>query len=475
MIFVRLYQHRFILGKRSKCNVEMIIKLTLVGLIIVLVAVIALSYYRNKECFEDITNQLNASCTDSCESGIQSKDGSAILIMVKKLNPKSQKDLNPYSVKDRDSITGSLLLQTKSDSGLSTVWRAIPCDKGANPPYTAKVTNTGRLVIMNNADKEVWASSKGTVPNGIARYQLVLGDKMDKKGPTDQLQIVAPLGKQVWSASSPDSPESFKPCDSSDPSDGEVKKNQCKEGQCTFPLITINFMLNFDTDKGILMLHSNRDGSDSIIGKTRDMGQNGPYTVTLTKKGDLTMLNSIGNMVWKADVYRRNNNPKMDGTYRLVLAEDGSLTIRAGNGDGNIIWEATPQPQPRPMPDPRRRRPVDPSDPSDPSTDDIPDDPMSDMGSAAMALKYKSDLLKDLQKVVRNELIANRMTKQLERDDNDRDDDSDAMSQGREYDCDRRQKYRCPKNPDGSCPPVPDLSEYIKKDSIPCFGCSLDY
>jgi hypothetical protein len=96
----------------------------------------------------------------------------------------------------------------------------------------------------------------------------------------------------------------------------------------------------------------------------------------------------------------------------------------------------------------------------------------------AMALKYKSDLLKDLQKVVRNELIANRMTKRFESDDNDdcnMNGDSDAMAQGREYGCHRQDTYRCPKNPDGSCPPVPDMSDYIKKDSIPCFGCSLDY
>ena len=100
------------------------------------------------------------------------------------------------------------------------------------------------------------------------------------------------------------------------------------------------------------------------------------------------------------------------------------------------------------------------------------------MGSMAAALKYKSDLLKDLQKVVRNELLANRMTKRL--DDEDCDDDhcngdSNAMAQGREYGCHRKDTYRCPKNPDGSCPPVPDMSDYIKKDSIPCFGCSLDY
>jgi hypothetical protein len=462
----------------------MIIKLTLIGLIIVLVAVIALSYYNNKECFEDITNQFNASCTDSCESGIQSKDGSAILIMVKKLNPNTNPD--PYVKKQRDMITGSLLLKVKSDQGISTVWRAIPCDKGANPPYTANITDNGRLVIKNNADKEVWASSKSAAMKGSKPYQLVLINKNDKNESTDQLRIIDQHGTPVWSAASPDSPDSFKPCDSSDPSDG--KENQCMMGQCTFPLRTNNFMLNLDTDMGILTLHSNLDDSDSIIGKARDMGQNGPYTVSLTNKGDLTMLNSIGNMVWKADVYRRNNNPKMDGTYQLVLAEDGSLSIRAG--DGNVIWEAEPQPMPTPMPmpDPRRRRPSDPYDPSSGSmpdpTDITPDNQMSDMGSMTMALKYKSDLLKDLKKVVRNELIANRMTKRLKRDDRDDSDancdansdaNSDAMAQGREYGCHRQDTYRCPKNPDGSCPPVPDMSDYIKKDSIPCFGCSLDY
>ena len=460
----------------------MIIKLTLVGLIIVLVAVIALSYYNNKECFEDITNQRNTTCDSNCELGIQSKDGSAILVMVSSGYDPTNTNPDPYSEKDRNSILGSLLLQVKPDSGpVQTVWRAIPCDKGANPPYTAKVTDNGRLVIMNNADKEVWASSKDPVTNSTGPYKLALTDKMNKSVPTDQLQIVDLRYKSVWSASSSDSSDAFKPCDASDPSGG--KENQCNMGQCTFPLRTSNFMLNLDTDMGILTLHSNRDGSDSIIGKARDMGQNGPYTVTLTKKGDLTMLNSIGNMVWKADVYRRNNNPKMDGTYQLVLAEDGSLTIRAG--DGTVIWEADPQPEPMPMPmpDPRRRhRKKDgPSSGSMPDPTDItPDNQMSDMGSMTMALKYKSDLLKDLKKVVRNELIANRMTKRLKRDDSDNSEDnsdanSDAMAQGREYGCQRQDQYRCPKNPDGSCPPVPDMSDFIKKDSIPCFGCSLDY
>ena len=468
----------------------MIIKLTLVGLIIVLIAVIALSYYQNKECFEDITNQLNASCTDSCESGIQSKDGSAILIMVKKLNPNTNPD--PYAEKERDMITGSLLLKVKSDQGLSTVWRAIPCDKGANPPYTANVSDNGRLVIKNNADKEVWASSKGPVPNGFARYQLVLTDKMDKKGPTDQLQIVDPLGISVWSASSPDSPDAFKPCDS-DPSPSNANTNECKVGLCPSQLVTgmghFKAMLQHD---GILKLQSMIPTiPDRIVAKAKDKGLNGPYTLFLTKYGNLLILDKTNDQrkpVWSSNSYRADGDQV--GKYRLVLAEDGSLSIRAGNGSGEVIWSAdsaipdpTPDPTPDPMPKPKRkhhRRPDGPSAGSMPDRTDIdPDNTVSEMGSMAMALKYKSDLLKDLQKVVRNELIANRMTKRLDEDGDgeceDHNHDSDAMAQGREYGCQRQDTYRCPKNPDGSCPPVPDMSDFIKKDSIPCFGCSLDY
>jgi hypothetical protein len=465
----------------------MIIKVTLLGLIIVLIAVIALSYYTNKECFEDITNQLNASCTDSCESGIQSKDGSAILIMVKKLNPNTNPD--PYSKEERDMITGSLLLKVKTDQGLSTVWRAVPCDKGANPPYTANVTDNGRLVIKNNADKEVWATSKAAIKKGSKPYQLVLINKNStKNGPTDQLRLIDQHGTPVWSASSPDSPDSFKPCDS-DPSSGGNTMNECKVGSCPSLLESAlgNFKVMLQHD-GILKLQSMiPDIPDRILAKAKDKGLNGPYTLFLTKYGNLLILDKTNNQkkpVWSSNSYRADKDQA--GKYRLVLAEDGSLTVRAGNGSGEVIWSAdsaVPEPMPEPKRKPRRHPSDDPDDPSAGSmpdrTDIDPDNTVSRTGSMAMALKYKSDLLKDLQKVVRNELIANRMTQRLEREDGDDeecgDEDSDAMAQGREYGCDRREKYRCPKNPDGSCPPVPDMSEYIKKDSIPCFGCSLDY
>jgi hypothetical protein len=109
-------------------------------------------------------------------------------------------------------------------------------------------------------------------------------------------------------------------------------------------------------------------------------------------------------------------------------------------------------------------------------TDVVPEVSISGSGYNAMNLQQKAELLKDIQKVVRNEILANRNTTPVTNNNNN-EKSTDSTSQGKEYEnsCHKDTEYRCPKNPDGTCPSVPDMSEYIKKDSIPCFGCSLDY
>jgi hypothetical protein len=113
-------------------------------------------------------------------------------------------------------------------------------------------------------------------------------------------------------------------------------------------------------------------------------------------------------------------------------------------------------------------------------TDIVPQVTISLDGHDAALLQQKSELLKDIQKVVRNEVLANRSTTPLLCGDecpNENSTVTDAAAQGQEYEnsCYKDKEYRCPKNPDGSCPPVPDMTQYVKKDSIPCWGCSLDY
>lgn len=118
---------------------------------------------------------------------------------------------------------------------------------------------------------------------------------------------------------------------------------------------------------------------------------------------------------------------------------------------------------------------------------------VSDTGYTAMALQQKSDLLKDIQKMFRNELLASRATEPIGMvshqtahhqakgpangitcnetnsnadGTNDSANNSPSTTQGMEYGA------SSVKGINQGCP---DISQYIKKDAIPCWGCSLDY
>lgn len=107
----------------------------------------------------------------------------------------------------------------------------------------------------------------------------------------------------------------------------------------------------------------------------------------------------------------------------------------------------------------------------------IPEVSISGTGYNAMNLQQRAELLKDIQKVVRNEILANRSTTPIVNNENINGKNTESTAQGEEYEgsCYKDTEYKCPKNPDGTCPPIPDMSQYIKKDAIPCWGCSLDY
>jgi hypothetical protein len=85
-------------------------------------------------------------------------------------------------------------------------------------------------------------------------------------------------------------------------------------------------------------------------------------------------------------------------------------------------------------------------------TDIKPDIDISKTAQQAMHLKQQSDFLKDLQMMIRNELRSARATDSSTMESKDSCDETSAISQGKEY-----------------------ASNTIKKDAIPCWGCSLDY
>ena len=122
---------------------------------------------------------------------------------------------------------------------------------------------------------------------------------------------------------------------------------------------------------------------------------------------------------------------------------------------------------------PTKRSPL--SDAATPSRQDVtPQVVISDTGYTAMDLQNKSSLLKDIQQIVRQEIITSRnrptnhpMALQSngsktscdnKQNDTESCDGSDAVNQGNEY---QQGKH--------------DMSQYIKKNAIPCWGCSLDY
>ena len=111
---------------------------------------------------------------------------------------------------------------------------------------------------------------------------------------------------------------------------------------------------------------------------------------------------------------------------------------------------------------PRRRNGPQSFEGARPIRNDItPQVSVSDTGYTAMDLQNKSALLRNIQSIVHNELAANRNQPEnnpIAMGDGDGDDNSSSVQQGREHRCHKK-----------------DMSKYIKKDSIPCWGCTLDY
>ena len=102
--------------------------------------------------------------------------------------------------------------------------------------------------------------------------------------------------------------------------------------------------------------------------------------------------------------------------------------------------------------------------------------PISDTQGLAAFKANDANTLQDIQKIVHNELLSQKgMTTGAQmaflgqkKDQSDEEDDSPSNHQGHEY------KRDCGKNTGTrNSSRVPDMSKYIRKDSIPCWGCTL--
>lgn len=121
---------------------------------------------------------------------------------------------------------------------------------------------------------------------------------------------------------------------------------------------------------------------------------------------------------------------------------------------------------------------------------------ISETGYDAMELNQQSSLLKNIQKIIRNELIATRNTEPVH-SNTKKHSDSSADKQGDEYKSAQGKKWNgvAGREDPSNCAPYQSssskkrknadtdsdsdddcaASSYIKKNEIPCWGCNLDY
>jgi len=100
---------------------------------------------------------------------------------------------------------------------------------------------------------------------------------------------------------------------------------------------------------------------------------------------------------------------------------------------------------------------------------------ISDTGFKAMELNKKSNMLNDIQQIVKNELLADRMLDSSIKNTLNKPKKAYKKKSCDSYDnsCDNSYDDSCTDASDDS--PKIDMSQYIKKDQIPCWGCSIDY
>ena len=105
-------------------------------------------------------------------------------------------------------------------------------------------------------------------------------------------------------------------------------------------------------------------------------------------------------------------------------------------------------------------------------TDVMPDTSVSNCTNTATQLQERSNMLENIQNKLKNSMLSSRCTTPMIPGECDT--QTTCTTQGLEYE-DSCYKGKSSQNPDETYPPMPDMSAYIKKDAIPCWGCNIDY
>ena len=138
------------------------------------------------------------------------------------------------------------------------------------------------------------------------------------------------------------------------------------------------------------------------------------------------------------------------------------------------------------IPPPKGGTPMPPVAPPAPEVDN-PEVILSETGFDAMKLNKQSNLLNDIQKIVHNEMLIHRATDASVKNPSKKKRANRNASNASNRNASNASNASNDSNRNASCAQdemgdemgeeieTQDMSKYIKKDEIPCWGCSLDY
>ena len=456
----------------------MIIKATLITLVIILIIVIATSYYVNKEGFDDITNNLggaiNTVIPDTASSAIipppaitQSSDITPQPDFISPsavISPPLRHDTPPITA---SSIQSQKLKNLSSDlTNLQTLYdRSIPEFLNTMQPPSASAIATAPPAIAT-APPAIATAPPAIAPseyisnNPLDHSSTKMADDFDKQHDNVR-QDINSIAKTI---------------------DAILKVESSSITVVNDMDTRINDILN-KVDPRLTWNNRIKANSPDINVKFRDLVRKAILQVLKVINARKIQL-QIENILRSATPENKTKATEILLAVKVALMSSvASMNIAINNMNAKAFVErdniaTTPST----------------SGSSPTRTEVVPEVSFSDSGYNAMALQQKSDLLKDIQKVVRNEVLANRSTTPMLYNnecgsedgkngyDNDvpknecgkkptKDKVTAATSQGKEYE---NSCYK-DKKAGASCPPQPDMAQFIKKDAIPCWGCDLDY
>ena len=530
----------------------MIIKATLATLVIILVVVIATSYYVNKEGFDDITNNLGGALnTDTADTSVL--DTTQLLVGKPLLTtppPRLSTGMSGSGKVGSGMSSSGTVGNGMSSSDLLESDR-MPAGTVFTPPLSpavlpsiqeARVTRANRIQMIEDdiySDPNIASlalKNMQRLPVGPEPSVPISTNPLEHKYNTtanmfDLLNVkvredinsiakaVDDIIKGESSCTTRNSTELIKTLNDMKKNSNDILNKIAPRGLNPIPqpnIPDINLLLRYTVAKAavevnrVINILKIREEMAKIIAdpNTTKNKVKALENLTFAKESLNSYVNNMNTSINKMNATKfvepNNNTTTTSSSSTTTSATNPAATNPAAtNPAATNPAAATPATATTPAVPPSTTG----SSPT--RTDVVPEVKFSEDGYNALMLQQKADILKDLQKVVRNEVLANRSTTPMLHNDScgggaedDHKDDKNgcehvkepgcgdntwvnecgkkslkdkvtaAISQGKEYE---NSCYKDKKSAGASCPPQADMAQFIKKDAIPCWGCNLDY